>query len=512
MAENELLMRLMQACAQAGPAPFFLSEFAATSGLARADIDAAVDRLRHNGYLRIVDWVQGKGQGYAPTSEGIEALKTPAELRKPVAAPAQPTIDDRIWQRGETVRQALVEPGPPVVTMVLLFANLAMFAVGVFVGVMRGVSMQETLFGGIFGGRSLAFGQLMDSLGAVDVMRVIGANEWWRLVSHLFLHSGLIHLGMNMLGLFMLGPLLEAMWGSKRFLYLYLMSGVIGGATVVIVGRAGAVGASGALSGMITSLGVWLWLNRGSLPEQYRAQMSASVGTSLLMLILISMQANVSWEGHLGGALGGLLLSVPLHYQRFGNLWQRLLSWLGFVIIPLAAVALAYQVHARERPAMVSQVRFGAALPRVDRVILRHHNDVIVPLFDRTQPKLERDPVFVKKGRTACDEVAAAVGPLLDDLAKECAPEESVQANEVRQAQAYFQHCHELFRTLDGYFQDSKGWNQARMDVLSERVNTAIDLRKPLESSTILPRLPKLERIPRKGAPQPESKLPADVG
>ena len=115
MAENDLLTRVLQACAQAAPAPLFPAEFAAASGLARQDMDAAIDRLRLNGYLQIVDWVSGKGQGYALTPAGTEALTRPTELRKPAAAPQpeQPTFDDRIWQRGETVRAALLESGRP---------------------------------------------------------------------------------------------------------------------------------------------------------------------------------------------------------------------------------------------------------------------------------------------------------------------------------------------------------------------------------------------------------------
>src|SRR4029450_11110518 len=109
--------------------------------------------------------------------------------------------------------------------------------------------------------------------------------------------------------------------------------------------RAGAVGASGARCGLTASLGVWVWLNRGNLPEQYARQLRSSVGINAFLIVLVSMQPNVSWEGHLGGAVGGALLSVPLHYQRFGNVGQRLASWLGLALIPLAAIALAFAVH-----------------------------------------------------------------------------------------------------------------------------------------------------------------------
>ncbi|GEM_PF-4322859 len=507
MAENDLLTRVLQACAQAAPAPFFPADFAASSGLPRQDIDAAIDRLRLNGYLQIVDWVQGKGQGYAPTPAGRAAREQPIELRIPAAAPEpeQPMLDDRIWQRGETVRNALLQPGPPIVTMTLLFANLAMFAVGLAIAWMRGIPVQHYLSGTTTNELSAVY----ESLGSLVTGDVIVHQQWWRLISYQFMHIGLAHLGMNMLSLYILGPLLEGAWGSKRFLALYLVSGFTGGAAVVVMDRQ-ALGASGSISGLLTSIGAWLWLNRDCLPQQVTSQMLSRVGINLLLLVGVSLMPHVSWEGHLGGALGGALLSVPLHYQRFGQAWQRFLSWLGFVLIPLGAVALAYLVHARERAALVSELQFGPAFQRAEKVVLAHYNGVIVPLFDRNLPKLERDPVFLKKARAACAEVAQQLRPLLDELVKEAPPKNSAKVKEMEQAHTYFQAWSELFQILDHFIQDSKGWNPARLEELNARVHAVFDLRKPLESNTVLPRLPSL--VPNKNAPNPPAKLPADTG
>lgn len=339
MADTDLLVRVLQACAQSAPAPLFPAEFAADSGIERGRLDDAVDRLRLNGYIQIADWIQGKGQGYTLTPAGAEALTKPTELRQPAAAP-EPTFERSLapetWERGEVIRASLIEPAPPVVTMVLLFVNLLAFAIGLGWALLRDVPLEAYL-----GGKAL--GEL-DRWGALSTSQVIVAGEWWRLVTHQFLHGGLLHLGANMFALYNLGSLLEALWGSRRFLPLYLAAGVVGGAAVLMTGH-NAVGASGAICGLLGSFAVWLWLNRRYMPEQLTASWRSSIIINLFLMAAISTLPRISWEAHLGGAVGGALFSIPLHYQRFGLPWQRLVSWLGFLAIPAAAIALGYFIQ-----------------------------------------------------------------------------------------------------------------------------------------------------------------------
>src|SRR5207253_3733894 len=96
---------------------------------------------------------------------------------------------------------------------------------------------------------------------------VLNEHEWWRLVTHAFLHADLLHIFFNMYFLYSLGPIMEAMWGSVRLLVLYLVSMVTAACVVIGVDRdLQTVGASGALCGMLASLGVWVMLNREHLP------------------------------------------------------------------------------------------------------------------------------------------------------------------------------------------------------------------------------------------------------
>src|SRR5438876_675076 len=62
------------------------------------------------------------------------------------------------------------------------------------------------------------------SVSGLDIIR----GEWWRLLTACFVHIGAIHLAVNMYGLYVVGPLLERMWGPFRFLALYLITGLCG--------------------------------------------------------------------------------------------------------------------------------------------------------------------------------------------------------------------------------------------------------------------------------------------
>ena len=85
----------------------------------------------------------------------------------------------------------------------------------------------------------------------------LSAIQIWRLITFQFLHGSTMHLLFNMLGLYFLGAILERSWGSKTFLYFYLISGVVGGLLFVITNLLGAFGRSylvGASGGILALL------------------------------------------------------------------------------------------------------------------------------------------------------------------------------------------------------------------------------------------------------------------
>lgn len=500
-SDRELLLFVLQACARSAPGPLYPADFAADAGCERAQIDAVFDHLRLGGFVQLTDWVKGKGQGYALTPAGAAALQQPGLLSRPAQSEQAVPIargSNSTWDRGEAIRAALLDPGPPIVTMVLLFANLLMYAGGLGLAWMHGIPPNE-----YFWAETPAFrvklNELSHDLGSLGTVDVILNHEWWRVLTYQFLHGSLLHLAVNMFSLYMLGPWLEAAWGSKRYLALYLISGVVGGAAVVMAGSA-AVGASGAIVGLLTSMGTWLWLNRAYLPERYTSRLMSNVGVNLLILAYISTWSNVSWQGHLGGGIGGVLMSVALQYQRFGSPWQRALSWVGLFLVPLGALGAAFLVQEPRIEEMVRQrqlfeeehrrrqlhVLLGPQIRGTESTLFKCHNEFVLPLVNVGAARWATDPKFLPNMKQACDDASAKLDSLLAQLAG-LDSEDATQAAEVTATRRYFESWRELLRSLESLHQKPRVWNAARLREVEERRDALFELRKPLEQNTIMP-------------------------
>ena len=154
----------------------------------------------------------------------------------------------------------------------------------------------------------------------------------WQLVTSFFTHVQLWHIGFNMLALYVLGPQLEGLLGRVRFLALYLLSGLFGSLAVYWLSPVNqpTVGASGAIFGLMGALLV--------MAVKHRANVQALLGLLAVNAVITVIGAGyISWQGHLGGFVGGLLLATVLVYapRRGRTLWQA--AGLGLV----AAVTVA---------------------------------------------------------------------------------------------------------------------------------------------------------------------------
>jgi membrane associated rhomboid family serine protease len=167
----------------------------------------------------------------------------------------------------------------------------------------------------------------------------VGHGDWWRLITAAFLHYGPLHLGLNMLALWLFGRPVEQYLGRARYILLYLVSGLAGSAGALLVTpMSPTVGASGAIFGI---LGAALVLER---------QRTYVLGGSAMGLIAINLVfsfsfAGISIGGHIGGLIGGAL--CMLVWSRFGRghaAYSRLgVTGVGGVLaIGAASVLIAY--------------------------------------------------------------------------------------------------------------------------------------------------------------------------
>ncbi len=158
------------------------------------------------------------------------------------------------------------------------------------------------------------------------------ASEPWRMITYAFLHGGLPHIALNMLSLFLFGPVLERSLGRVRYLALYLVSAFGGAVAVLLLNPGGSVvGASGAIFGLLGAV--------------FIIQRKLGGNTSQLLVIIVLNLAigffpgtNISWQGHVGGLVAGA--AVAFVYLRTRNRSQRVLQAVLVALVAAILVAL----------------------------------------------------------------------------------------------------------------------------------------------------------------------------
>ncbi|KQZ76191.1 rhomboid family protein [Nocardioides sp. Root151] len=160
----------------------------------------------------------------------------------------------------------------------------------------------------------------------------VAGGDAWQLVTSMFSHVDILHIAFNLLALWFLGPELERLVGRTRFLAVYLVSGLAGSAAVYWLSDTGSqtLGASGAIFGLMGALLV-VGLKAGGNVSQLL------VWIGLNVFITIS-GSNISWQGHLGGFLGGAVLAAVLAYAPKNRrpLWQAL--GVGLVLVAVLGI------------------------------------------------------------------------------------------------------------------------------------------------------------------------------
>jgi len=172
------------------------------------------------------------------------------------------------------------------------------------------------------------------------VPELVARGEVWRLVSSMFLHSGFVHLALNMLSLYFLGAFVEIAFGRARFLALYLTSGLAGGLAYLYFGAFGGsvVGASGAIFGLLGGV-LGYSLRRGTFSWQNPLIRQLLILTALNLYIGFSVP-NISNAAHIGGLLSGLafgwLVAPTVYSQKRVRAVTPTLIVLGTEIVLLA--------------------------------------------------------------------------------------------------------------------------------------------------------------------------------
>lgn len=225
----------------------------------------------------------------APVERERDAPESPPAAAVSLANPGQADDDEQ----GRTVDFFVrLRARRPVVTWVLLATIAVMF-------------LLENLWGGATTTSTLV------RMGAKVPPRIL-QGEWWRLLAPTFLHSGWPHFLMNSFVLFSLGPFLERLLGSARFLTLYVASGLLGSLFGTLFaklsGHSLSVGASGAIFGLLGATAVLGFYPRGQIPQVLVADLKKNAVINLALNAAISLRPNIDFLAHLGGAVAGIAI------------------------------------------------------------------------------------------------------------------------------------------------------------------------------------------------------------
>jgi len=143
----------------------------------------------------------------------------------------------------------------------------------------------------------------------------VADGEWYRLFTGAFLHASIIHIGFNMLLLFLLGRMLEPALGTPRFLLLYFASLLAGSFGALLLSPDSlTVGASGAVFGLIAAAFV---IARGRGMDALASQLGFLI---VLNLVFTFGASRISVGGHLGGLIGGALCALVIVAGERGKL------------------------------------------------------------------------------------------------------------------------------------------------------------------------------------------------
>ncbi len=143
-----------------------------------------------------------------------------------------------------------------------------------------------------------------------NVGLLVKLGQYYRLVTCMFLHAGIMHILLNMYSLFIVGPRVEDFFGKWKFILIYFLSGISGSLlSFGLNGDVVSVGASGAIFGLFGALVYFGYSYRGYIGAMVKSQIVPVVAYNLVMGFLIP---GIDMWGHIGGLVGGLMVANML--------------------------------------------------------------------------------------------------------------------------------------------------------------------------------------------------------
>ncbi|ERI95650.1 peptidase, S54 family [Clostridiales bacterium oral taxon 876 str. F0540] len=138
---------------------------------------------------------------------------------------------------------------------------------------------------------------------------LINRGEYYRLITCMFLHGGLLHVALNMYALYSIGPLVERLYGKTKYIVIYFASGILSSIFSYMFSDNVSVGASGAIFGLLGTTLVFAVKKRKNIGKDFLRNIASVI---IVNLIIGFTMSNIDNFGHLGGLVGGIIITLIL--------------------------------------------------------------------------------------------------------------------------------------------------------------------------------------------------------
>ena len=212
----------------------------------------------------------------------------------------------------------IFSPKKPIITYILIVLNIMMF--------MFLATSGEEMFYSLCDNRPAVLG-----------------GQYYRMITSMFVHADIIHLLFNMYALFILGPQVEKYYGRLKFTLIYLISGLLGSVFSLVFASSNtfSMGASGAIFGLLGSIAYFTYYYRATLQSLLRSQIVPVIVINLALGFFIS---GIDIWGHIGGLIGGILMSMAIGIGDKGRKSDRIN---GVIVLILLFAAMIYMMMQR---------------------------------------------------------------------------------------------------------------------------------------------------------------------
>ena len=187
------------------------------------------------------------------------------------------------------------------------FITISIIAINVMLYIVTAYMSYTYAKGSIFNSDT----NVLIMLGA-KVNELIQQGQYYRLITCMFLHGGIIHLGVNMYSLYAIGPMVEKVYGKTKYVAIYFISGICASIFSYIFSTNVSIGASGAIFGLLGAVLIFAIKSKGKTGNAF---IRSILSVIFINIFIGATLPNIDNFAHVGGLLGGMLIAFLVNFK-----------------------------------------------------------------------------------------------------------------------------------------------------------------------------------------------------